>query len=328
MTVSNAQLFFNRLVQADDNVSFQLSQPSEVGGQTAEYLAEHLHQSFVKKGQKQYCSFETDSQILAALTDGQSIQDISAIIGERLVQFIDPEAAPAENILVLAKYRYLASEYLLCVMLGVKDSVQLVDNINPARSQILDIANLSLAVQLDISELEINPDTLKGVAYIKGRVGRQVNDFMAQTFQIETKVNSKEATQQLVTQVEDFIATQVDDKEATAAVREVTLETMKSAAESGDFMQVKELSEEIEQATGIAGFYDSVAETEDFAEELPVYMAASKSLQKIFGQGGGMSISFDRKLMGEYVHFDKQSQSLTFTKLPPNLLDALNKSSD
>ena len=38
-----------------------------------------------------------------------------------------------------------------------------------------------------------------------------------------------------------------------------------------------------------------------------------------------MSLSFNRDMLGEYVHFDPIAKTLKFTKLPPNLLDALEK---
>ncbi|NTS78714.1 nucleoid-associated protein [Catenovulum sp. SM1970] len=328
MSVTNAQIYFNRLVIGEEAINLQLEQASCVEGQTADYLAESMHQSFTKKGQKAYCCFKDESATKQLLVDGTDQKSLANTLIDKIQQAIEVEAPPAETIMAVACYRYLASDFILITLLGVKDSVQLSDNISPERSKYLDVANIQLAIQLDMSELLNDIDSARGIAYIKGRVGRTVSDFMSDALEIEPRLNAKEATQKLIATVEDFISDEVEDKQASQTVREVTLEVMKNASDAGEFLEMQTLSDEIEEKTGIAGLYDKAAEEEDFNDTCPVYMSASKSLQKIFGQGGGMSISFNRKLLGEHVHFDKISKKLTFSKLPPNLLDALEKCED
>ncbi|EWH08551.1 nucleoid-associated protein NdpA [Catenovulum agarivorans DS-2] len=325
MAVSKATLYFNRYRLKDDQLSLQLENCTQVGGDNADFLAGEIHQSFTKKGQKQYCSFAEDSAVFAQIKAGEDMQQIADNVAQRMLDGLTPETLPAETILVIAHYQHLATQYILATMLGVKESVQLSEAINPQRSQYLDIANISLAVQIDLSELSINPDSPRSIGYIKGRVGRKIGDFMAEAFAIEEKMNAKEATQKLVESVEKFIEDNSTDTEKSQAIRDVSVEAMKTAAQSGEFMQVKNLSQEIEEKTGIAGFYDMAAQAEDFSEECPVYASATKGMQKFFGQGGGISISFERELLGEKVQFDPQAQTLTFHKIPPNLLDALQK---
>ena len=325
MAVTKATLYFNRYRLKDDKLSLQLDACTQVGGDNADFLAGEIHQSFTKKGQKQYCSFASDSPVFVQIKAGEDMQQIADNVAERMLEGLTPETLPAETILVIAHYQHLATQYILATMLGVKESVQLSEAISPQRSQYLDIANISLALQIDLSELSVNPDSPRSIGYIKGRVGRKIGDFMAEAFAIEEKLNAKEATQKLVESVEKFIEDNSTDNEKSQAIRDVSVEAMKMAAQSGEFMQVKNLSQEIEEKTGIAGFYDMAAQAEDFSEECPVYASATKGMQKFFGQGGGMSISFDRELLGEKVVFDPQAQTLTFNKIPPNLLDALKK---
>ncbi len=328
MSISNAQIYFNRIISDESSVSLQLEQASCIEGQTAEYLAQSMHQSFVKKGQKDYCCFKDGSQVAEKLENEASSALLSNFIMSRICDAIDVTSPPPETILAIACYRHLASDYILATLLAVKDSVQLMENINPEKTTMLDIVNIQLAVQIDVSEIKTNFNSSKSIAYIKGRIGRAVSDFMAEAFEIEPKVNAKDATTKLIETVETFISDSVDDGDKVNTVREVAFDVLKNASDAGDFVEIQDLSDEIEEKTGIAGLYDKAAEDEDFNESCPVYMSASKSLQKIFGQGGGMSISFNRKLLGEHVHFDPLAKSLTFTKLPPNLLDSLEKSKD
>lgn len=325
MAVTSAQLYFNRYLIHNEQVELQLDKSSLVEGDNALFLAEQLHQSFVKKGQKQYCAFAQDSAIVEQIQQETQPETLANNIATRILSELDLETIPAESILVIAFYHYLATDYMLAAMLGVKESVQLSEAINPQRSQYLDIANIQLALQADLSELQVNPDSNKALAYIKGRVGRKVGDFMADAFQIEEKFDSKQATQKLVETVETFIEQTGSDPEKVKAVRDISVDVMKSASQSGEFIQMKDLSEEIEDKTGLSGFYDLAAQDEEFNEECPVYLSASKSLQKFFGQGGGMSVSFNRDLLGDKIKFDPVSETLTFHKIPPNLLDALKK---
>ncbi|MER2493593.1 nucleoid-associated protein [Catenovulum sediminis] len=325
MTVSSATLYFNRYRLNQESLSLQLQSCSQVSGENALFLAEQLHSSFTKKGQKQYCAFASDSPVLALIEAKSDVQEIADTVASRMLEGLTAETLPAETILVVAHYHHLATDYLLTTLLGVKESVQLSEAISPQRSQSLDIANISLAVQVDLSELSINPDSARSIGYIKGRVGRKIGDFMAEAFAIEEKLNAKEATEQLVESVESFIDVSSQDEETKKAVRDISVNSMKAAAQSGEFMQVKDLAEEIEEKTGLTGFYEHAAEAEDFTEACPVYASATKSMQKFFGQGGGISISFGRELLGDKIEFNAHTQTLTFKKIPPNLLDALKK---
>ncbi|KMT66973.1 nucleoid-associated protein [Catenovulum maritimum] len=325
MSVSTATLYFNRYQIKDDEVVLQLDNCCAVGGDNAIFLAESLHQSFTKKGQKQYCAFADDSKVASAIKESGEVGQLAELISNEIKQFITLETMPAETILVVAHYRYLATEYLLCGMLGVKESVQLSESVIPTRAHHLDITNIQLAVEIDLTEIGLNPDSDRSIAYIKGRVGRKVGDFMSEALQIEEKFDAKAATQKLVENVESFIESHNDNPDNVKIMRDVSLEVMKSAADSGEFMQIKALSDELEEKAGIAGFYEHAAKEEDFSEECPIYISASKPLQKFFGQGGGMSLSFDRELLGEHIEFNPETQQLIFNKIPPNLLNSLNK---
>ncbi|MDX2322278.1 MAG: nucleoid-associated protein, partial [Moritella sp.] len=41
--------------------------------------------------------------------------------------------------------------------------------------------------------------------------------------------------------------------------------------------------------------------------------------------GGGLSVSFDQKLMGERISYDAQTDTLTIVGIPPNLREQLTR---
>jgi nucleoid-associated protein len=49
-------------------------------------------------------------------------------------------------------------------------------------------------------------------------------------------------------------------------------------------------------------------------------------LAKFSGQGGGLSLSFDRKLYGDRIQYDAHTDTLVIKGIPPNLKDQLLKS--
>ena len=53
--------------------------------------------------------------------------------------------------------------------------------------------------------------------------------------------------------------------------------------------------------------------------------AAVRTLAKFSGAGGGVTLSFDRNLLGDKVHYDPITDTLVIKGVPPNLKDQLNK---
>jgi len=49
-------------------------------------------------------------------------------------------------------------------------------------------------------------------------------------------------------------------------------------------------------------------------------------MKKFSGAGNGVSVSFERKLLGSRVQYDVHNDVLTIKGIPPNLKDQLTKS--
>jgi nucleoid-associated protein len=61
------------------------------------------------------------------------------------------------------------------------------------------------------------------------------------------------------------------------------------------------------------------------AEQFPVEVKELKKLVKFNGTGGGLSLSFDEKLLGERVSYDLKTDTLVIKGTPPNLRDQLQR---
>lgn len=95
--------------------------------------------------------------------------------------------------------------------------------------------------------------------------------------------------------------------------------------QQGAPVQRAEVAELVEQLTGAPQAEHWLSEG---GIDQEAFMAAPVGFRKgsrFAGAGRGMSISFDRALLGQDIHFDRSRGTLTFTQLPANLIDQLRK---
>jgi nucleoid-associated protein len=94
---------------------------------------------------------------------------------------------------------------------------------------------------------------------------------------------------------------------------------------AGSDADVKNLSETISKGEGVAfdDFYKE--QSYELEETFPVDKKTVTSMVKFSGMGAGVSISFERKHLGERIYYNEHSDTLTIQGVPPNLKDQLKK---
>ncbi len=94
----------------------------------------------------------------------------------------------------------------------------------------------------------------------------------------------------------------------------------------GDDIDLSTLSEQLQEAPKLEGsFYDFVSEDYQLETTFPADRSVVRKLTKYVGQGGGISISFDQKHLGERIHYDPDTDTLTIQGIPPNLREQLKR---
>ncbi len=84
--------------------------------------------------------------------------------------------------------------------------------------------------------------------------------------------------------------------------------------------------EERQESPKLEGsFYDFVSEDYQLESSFPADRSVVRKLTKYVGQGGGVSISFDQKHLGERIQYDPDSDTLTIQGIPPNLREQLKR---
>ena len=80
---------------------------------------------------------------------------------------------------------------------------------------------------------------------------------------------------------------------------------------------------EIIPETGGQDFYSFLTQEVGLPESFPPSPSALRTMTKFVGSGGGLTISFDQKLLGQRISYDAATDTLTIVGMPPNLKDQL-----
>ena len=96
-------------------------------------------------------------------------------------------------------------------------------------------------------------------------------------------------------------------------------------AKQGQDVMLSELSATVDSSDDNA-FARYCAERQmPVAEQFPVDVKELKTLVKFSGAGGGVSISFEQKHLGERIRYDMDKDLLIIQGVPPNLKDQLQR---
>ncbi|MFC3095543.1 nucleoid-associated protein YejK [Alteromonas sediminis] len=229
--------------------------------------------------------------------------------------------------LVFAHYEYLATQYLMIGLLNTREHIEVNSALELSSKEHLDLARMQLAVKLDLTQLSIQPEQNRYISFIKGRMGRKVSDFFMQFVGCEEQVDVKQQNKLLISSVDEYLSTEVLDASEKHQHRDQVKDYMKSKHVEGEEISIKELSAHL--PSDLANKSDFSVFVENLETPIEPSFApdpsALRQLAKFSGQGGGVSVAFDRKLMGERVHYDVNTDTLTIKGVPPNLKDQLTK---
>lgn len=227
--------------------------------------------------------------------------------------------------LIFSHYEFLATKYLMITLLNTREHVEISQDLELNRADHLDLAKMQLAVRLDLTQLEVDPKHNRYISFIKGRMGRKVSDFFMRFIGCEELVDIKQQNKQLLNSVDDYLATEQLAPEEKQETRQRVSEYYKEKLELGEDIEIKELAEKLPQGES-NDFYQFNQQTEKPLEDnFQADRSALKTLAKFSGQGGGVSVSFDRKLYGERVMYNPDTDTLMIKGIPPNLKDQLLK---
>ena len=247
----------------------------------------------------------------------------------RLVKTLADMGIVETGFLIFCQYEYLATQYLMITLLNTRSHVEVTNSLDLSAREHLDLARMQLAVRFDLTQWQIQPEQQRYVSFIKGRMGRKVSDFFMQFVGCEELVDVKQQNKQLISTVDAYLASESLDPQEQHQHREEVKTYFKEKIDAGESLSVDELANRLPANEETSANFSSFTQSLEvpLEKEIQPDPAAIKQLAKFTGQGGGVSISLERKLMGDRVFYDPATDTLTIRGIPPNLKDQLNRQS-
>ncbi len=293
--------FTDSAEQKDDSVPFKTSLADFMHAQKerVDNLEDIFHQFTVASGDK----------LIKALTDTGSVQT---------------------GFLIFCQYEFLATQYLMITLLNTRSHVEINQALELNAREHLDLAKMQLAVRIDLTQLEIQPEQKRYVSFIKGLMGRKVSDFFMDFIGCEELVDIKQQNKQLISSVDAYLASENLDRTEQEQHREEVKSYFKEKIDAGESLSIKELSGRLSPQSDSEHSFEAFTQTLEapLEESIQPDPAALRQLAKFTGQGGGVSLSFERKLLGDRIIYDPVSDTLTIKGIPPNLKDQLTRQSN
>lgn len=260
-----------------------------------------------------------------AIRDEGDFVKFSVNASERLKKSLLDTGSVETGFVIFSHYQFLATDYLLIAIINTKQHVEINSALELTASDHLDLAKMQLAVRIDLTQLSVMPEQQRYISFIKGRMGRKVSDFFMHFIGCEELVDIKQQNKQLLNTVDAYLAAEALDPQEKNQARQKVAEYYKEKLEQGEDIQVKELASKLPGEEN--SFYQFNQNAEKPVEEtFQADRSALKTLAKFSGAGGGITLSFERSLLGDRISYDASSDTLMIRGIPPNLKDQLTKS--
>lgn len=293
-----------------------------------------IHSTYQSKTNKAFAYFPTESDqpqvfqgaLKQEIAGEMDFVSFSHLAVDCLLAELQKQDFAEQGILLISKYTWTASDYLLIALLQNNESVSVNENLELTTSQHLETSKIQLITRIDLSLLARSPESNRYLSFIKGRVGRQVSDFFLDFMGAREGFDAKVQNQVLMKAVEEFCDKEALPVEKKQEVREVAFDYCKEQLKQGEDIELATLSEQMQESPKLEGsFYDFVSEDYQLEKNFPADRSVMRKLTKYVGSGGGVSISFDQKHFGERIQYDAHSDTLTIKGIPPNLREQLKR---
>ncbi len=283
---------------------------------------------------KLYGGFESDSAgypfsgWLRQYCDGAlDLVQFSDTVLNRFKQQLDNQAEAFSGYLLVVRQQVLEVDQLLLLILSTSPTVIIDERLELNDARHLDLGKVQLGAKINLDEWR-KGDSRQYISCVKSRSGKTVSESFRQTLGCTEELDSKEQTQTLLKVFNDYCADADLAQVEASEVKQRAYEYCHEQVESGDRVQLQQLSCVIDSADPDKFFNYATEQDGALQSEIP---ADKRGLQKFVRYSGsmkGISISFSEMLLGEQVIYDPASDTLTIRGTPPTLKKQLNRNRD
>lgn len=288
-------------------------------------FVEQLHNVYNGKPSKSYAAFTEEknaafSQRLHSYLNNEVEFDR---VSKDTLQLFQAELEKYEfeetGYLLLIDYEHVATRYFMVGVVNLTEHFSIDNEFGIQRARHLDLNKIQLAARIDVSNLLHSNDAQKAISFIKGRAGRQVNDFFMDLLGCTETINAKSQSKELLTAIDDFMATESLAQDEKAQTREKVFEYCTEKMSAGEDADLSELNNTLSVVTDNE-FADFLSQQDySFDDKVTLDKTTVRKLVKLSGAGGGVSVSFDRILLGDRVNYNPSSDTLTIKGVPASL---------
>jgi nucleoid-associated protein len=331
MTTEVQKLVVHYVDKKDEKIEIHLRNDEMIVNDKVNIFIEQLHHAYNGKPGKGFCGFSGEKNGTVA-TAMQSYRmgdlhfwNMTEQATEILKEELNKYAFNETGYLIFCHYQYVATDYMLIAMVNIKDHYSITSELDLAASRHLDISKMQLAARIDLQQWSADPESNRYISFIKGRAGRKVADFFLDFLGCEEGIDAKQQSAVMLEAVEDYLSEQEYDKQEKTDLRKQVFDYCSDCVTTGSDAQVDALSDTISKGDGVDfdTFYKE--QSYELEESFPVDKKTVASMVKFSGMGAGVSISFERKHLGERIHYNEHSDTLTIQGVPPNLKEQLQK---
>ncbi|MBE8578616.1 nucleoid-associated protein [Vibrio sp. OPT18] len=302
-----------------------------------EHLVKRIHSVFIAKAGKGFGYFPDEwrdddvaSYALDHLVKGDMpFLPITTKLAEKLHQEFVKYPFADSGVLVFAEYLSLGTRYLLIGLVPKAHSLVASDDLKIAGVDYLDINHMTIAARIDVSDMANTKlgEEASYVSFMRSGGKRRMNDFFIEFLGINLATEAKVRNEVLYQALEDFICDSNVGEESRNMFERTAYAYCDGQIKIKDDISLKELSDAISDEFD-QSFQSYVEENGyELDECFQGDRASLRRLVKIAGSGGGISMSFDARLLNERVFYDVETDTLTLKGTPPAMRDLMLRKS-
>ena len=301
----------------------------------SESFLEDLIAAYNKKSDKGYGTFAGSAADDEAAPFGNQLTDyieqrlpfteFSLNVAENIKDKLDQAGMFPGGFILVGHYTSGLTNYLLIATLPPATSTTITEQLELSDTTHLDLARLSLAARINITEWQNNPNSTRYISWIKPKAGRRLSDCLTTFIGCTESGDTKNDTKQLMGAVNEYCKTINSDSERSAVKKKV-FEYCDGQLQEYKTISLDELSAHVNADDPDS--FERFVNTRDY-DVIPALQPSRGQLKKLVrlnGRDKGINIAFDSDILGTRVQYDRVRDTLTIIGVPDSLKKQLQES--